>query len=246
MTTVQLDFQKRALEVEGYFQFVEGMITADADKLFSLHKASTMQPALSGDSMDSLQKTLKATCYLLLYNLIESTMRNAVVEIFNELKTQDVSFDACRKELKLEVLKNFRKRSPEKILPVLLDFARYIVHGTFQSSEIFSGNLDARTIRETAERYGFEPPVKKSWTLRAVKDLRNDLAHGVKSFADVGRDTTISDLELARVQTVEVLTETLANINEYLRQKRYLEVIPVPVPAEHAPEQGNPSPTVHN
>jgi hypothetical protein len=55
-----------------------------------------------------------------------------------------------------------------------------------------------------------------------VKDVRNDLAHGVKSFADVGRNASPSDLELARTQTVEILTETLQNIESYLKRQEYL------------------------
>jgi len=58
--------------------------------------------------------------------------------------------------------------------------------------------------------------------LQTIKDARNDLAHGVKSFADVGRNAAPSDLEEARAQTVTILTETLQNIEAYLRQQEYL------------------------
>jgi hypothetical protein len=58
--------------------------------------------------------------------------------------------------------------------------------------------------------------------LQTVKNVRNDLAHGVKSFADVGRDATPSDLQLARAQTEKILTETLNNIDRYLSDREYL------------------------
>lgn len=218
MNSVLLDFQTRSREVEGYFRFVLGLArqelawpNGDGIDGYTAHE------------IEELLKTLKAACYLLLYNLVESTMRNAIDAIFAELQTQRTSFDDCREELRREILKNFKKRDMDKLLPKLLSLARDVIHETFERSETFSGNLDARTIRLTAQRFGFaEPTGDKFWMLQTVKDLRNDLAHGVKSFAEVGRNASPSDLELARVQAVEILTETLGNIQAYLIRQEYL------------------------
>ena len=155
-------------------------------------------------------------------------MRNAVEAIFDELKSKGISFDDCRTELQQEVLKNFKKRNMDKLLPKLLSLARDVIYQTFERSENFAGNLDARAIRDTAKRFGFAPPTGQEFTmLQTVKDLRNDLAHGVKSFAEVGRNASSSDLEKARAQTVEILTQTLNNISGYLKNQHYLVVAPV-------------------
>ena len=42
---------------------------------------------------DELLKTLKASGFLLLYNLVEATMRNGIEAIFDELQSQGVSYD---------------------------------------------------------------------------------------------------------------------------------------------------------
>jgi hypothetical protein len=219
MNAVFTDFQTRSKEVEGYFHFVLRL----ANEEISLQAVDASLGDGSSTDHEELLKTFKATCYLLLYNLVESTMRNAVEAIFEELRSQGISFDDCREELKLEILKNFRKRNVELLLPKLLSLAKDVIHETFERSENFSGNLDARSIRETASRYGFSPPVGNQFNmLRTVKDLRNDLAHGVKSFAEVGREATASDLERARDQTVKILDETIRNIDDYLRLRQYL------------------------
>jgi hypothetical protein len=220
MNSVLLDFQARSKEIEGYFKFVLRIAKQEVE----LHaKAGTS--GYSSHEHEELLKTFKATCYLLLYNLVESTMRNAVEAIFDELESKRACYDDCRQELKREILKNFKKRDLEKLLPKLLSLARDVVHETFERSETFSGNLDARMIRLTAKRFGFvEPAGKKFWMLQTVKDARNDLAHGVKSFADVGRNASPSDLEEARGQTVAILSETLQNIEIYLKQQQYLAV----------------------
>jgi hypothetical protein len=222
MNSVFVDFQTRSNEVEGYFRFVLRLAGAD----LSLRKTQSDEAAFSTHEHEELLKTLKATCYLLLYNLVESTMRNAIEAIFDELRLKSASFDDCREELRREILKNFKKRDMEKLLPKLLSLARDITHETFERSEMFAGNLDARTIRLTAKRFGFaEPASKKTWMLQTVKDVRNDLAHGVKSFADVGRNASPSDLEEARIQTVSILTETLQNISGYLQRQEYLTAV---------------------
>ena len=223
MNSVFIDFQTRSKEVEGYFRFVLRV----AGEEVALRTAQGNEAAFSSHEHEELLKTFKATCYLLLYNLVESTMRNAIEAIFDELRTKGASYDDCREELRREILKNFKKRDMERLLPKLLTLARDVVFETFERSETFSGNLDARAIKSTAKRFGFaEPAGDKFWLLQTVKDVRNDLAHGVKSFADVGRNASPSDLEAARAQTVQILGETLQNISDYLQKQEYL-VAPV-------------------
>ena len=120
----------------------------------------------------------------------------------------------------------FKRRNMERLLPKLISLARDVIYETFERSENFSGNLDARAIRETAKRFGFAAPTGQQFTmLQTVKDLRNDLAHGVKSFAEVGRNASPSDLEQARLQTVEILSQTLQNISGYLQNQLYLVAV---------------------
>lgn len=225
MNTVFADFHTRAQEVEGYFRFV---LRLSAEEL-SLRKAQGDEAAYSNQEHEELLKTLKAACYLLLYNLVESTMRNAIEAIFDELRTEGISFDECREELRREILLSFRRRNMERLLPRLISIARDIIYESFERSETFAANLDARMIRRTAKRFGFPAPTGNEFQLlQTVKDVRNDLAHGVKSFAEVGRNASPTDLDNARVQTVDILTQTLGNIRNYLQNKHYLTVAPAP------------------
>lgn len=218
MNTVFQDYNARKKEVDGYFDFV--IAICDHSIIFSekVESAVSLRPL-----DDELIKTMKASCYLLLYNLVESSMRNAVEAIFEDLKVNKTNFDECRQELKLEILKNFRNRNPDKLVNRLNSMACDVIHETFASSEIFAGNIDAREIRKTAKRYGFEPPVGCQFSLLLnIKNIRNDLAHGVKSFVEVGRDSSQEDLKNARKQTFDILDQTLKNIDTYLCSKCYL------------------------
>ena len=53
-------------------------------------------------------------------------------------------------------------------------------------------------------------------------EKRNDLAHGNKSFADVGRDVTMGDILKIKEEVVEYLRQILTNIKNYLENKEYL------------------------
>ncbi len=218
MIAVQTDFMTRADEVNRYFQFLR-----EFDKgRVAFSALPNGQTSMSSTDQAALFKTLKANGFLLLYNLVESTVKNAIEAIFDEFKTQGVSFDACREEVRKIVLTNLRRHNVEKIVPALSAISVDVVVATFRKRELFSGNVDARRIREVADDYGFRRPQAKSNELLTVKDNRNDLAHGDKSFAEVGRDYDVERLEKIKSEVVTFLEELLENIAEYITTGSYL------------------------
>ena len=175
-----------------------------------------------------LAKTLKANGFLLLYNLAESTMRNAIEAIFDELDSRGISFDKLKPEIKKIILKNLRKRSPDNIYSEISEISTDIIVVSFNRDELFSGNVDAREIRKIAQNYGFSSDTdydrtKHGEKLIKVKSNRNDLAHGFKSFEEVGRDYTIQDLREIKQEVIAYLHRILNNIQDYLNNQEYLD-----------------------
>lgn len=218
------DFEERAKEVSKYFIFLksleQGTTQLKMQGMGGQPKIREIDP--------ELLKTLKASGFLLLYNLVESTMRNAIEAIFEELRNKGISFDQVRPELKKIVLKNLKKRNPDKILQTITAISLDIITAGFDKEDLFSGNIDGRLIRETANDYGFShttDPIKtgNGSDLVTIKTNRNDLAHGIKSFAEVGRDKTADDLLRIKNKTVKYLKQILQNINDYLAHQKYLE-----------------------
>src|SRR5205814_9369722 len=66
-----------------------------------------------------------------------------------------------------------------------------------------------RLVRALAEDYGFAAPTCRSDELLTVKANRNDLAHGQKSFSEVGRDFDLGRLEQIMKQVLDFLHELL-------------------------------------
>jgi hypothetical protein len=177
---------------------------------------------ISADDYDSLLKTLKANGFILLYNLVESTMKNAIEAVFDEFRVNGVSFDDCREEVRQIVLSNLKAHNPDRVFTALTPIAQKVLTETFRKEKAFAGNVDAKKIREVARDYGFRPPTGKSGNLLTVKSLRNDLAHGDKSFAEVGKDFDVERLGEIKTEVFDYLQEVLANVSGYLANKEYL------------------------
>ena len=56
-----------------------------------------------------------------------------------------------------------------------------------------------------------------------VKNNRNDLAHGIKSFAEVGKDKSADELIKIKDKVVKYLRQILENISIYIDNQEYLD-----------------------
>jgi len=223
-STLFKDFDERSQEVSRYFWFIKNLEQGS----IKLSMGNAHNPKIK-EINDDLAKTLKATGFLLLYNLIESTMRNAIETIFDELITKNISFDDVRDELKKIIIKNFKdNQSTDRLLMNIQTISVDIISASFDKQKLFSGNLDAKKIKETANMYGFSSQTTPKKTqngidLLTVKTNRNDLAHGFKSFEEVGKDATADDLLKIQKRVVFYLREILQNIETYLSNEDYLK-----------------------
>lgn len=217
------NFQERSEEVSKYFIFLQNL---QQGKIKLVEEIPGNNKAQERDKV--LENTLKASAYLLLYNLIESTMKNAIEAIFDELQNQGVSFDDIRPELKKIILVNLKRRNPDKILDEIQDISLDIVKVGFNREELFAGNIDSKLIRETAKKYGFYSPtddkkITNGEDLYLVKNNRNDLAHGSKSFTEVGKEKGADELIKIKNQVVEYLEGILKKVETYIDKQEYLD-----------------------
>jgi hypothetical protein len=224
MQTVLIDFQQRVEEINRYFAFLEKL--GQETIQLSVLKDDGQRENIPLDSQ--LIKTLKANSFLLLYNLVESSMRNAVIAIFDELKNKQVSYNSVRIEIKKIVIQNFKKRSPDNVHSKIKDISTDIIAAGFQSQELFSGNIDREEVSKTARNFGFSfnteyHKTKHGESLYTIMTNRNDLAHGNKSFAEIGRDITIEELLKTKEEVIAYLEQILNNVNHYIVTEDYLD-----------------------
>jgi hypothetical protein len=219
MNDVIRQFRERELEIDTYFSHLEDLFLKGAN--------ITLEDGTIRKVSVELAQILRANSFLLLYNLIESSISQAIEEIHVDIVRNNVEFDTVRSSVKEEIIKFIKKDTQaskfvEEVVSVLTDMLKYYP----KSGQIFSGNVDAKKIREIGERYGFSCETNKKDTrdgycLLAVKDRRNDLAHGFISFQECGKEYTIEEIIRIKKEVVIYIEGILKNIQLYVNNKEY-------------------------
>lgn len=210
MQTVKSIFQARVDEIEMYYTFLEEYIESDTDK--------------------ELSKILRSNLILMLYNLVESTIANAIEAIHNDIHTKNISFDSLNRELQKVLIRQLKNNiNPDNFVQNINNLALDVVKKCFQKRKISNGNIDNTTISKLAKDYGFDyhttyDKTKHGKCLEEIRGRRNDLAHGTFSFTEIGKEYTIEDLGTKKYETINYLAEILGNIDSYLTQCQYIKI----------------------
>lgn len=172
--------------------------------------------------------TLRAGTFLILYNLVEASTRGAIEAIHDRIIGSEAPFTLLTVSLRTEVIRLFKKEADPATNHTMEDFPSAFVAIALAHGTKLAGNVDAKTIREMGECYGFSHQTDKSITrngvdLVIIKRNRNDLAHGRKTFEEIGRDHTASDLRLLARRSMRYMDGILSNVKVYLEQQLYLE-----------------------
>jgi len=180
-------------------------------------------------SNDTLFRILKANLLLMLYNIVEATISNAIdairLAIHND---QNVNFDCLKNEIRVQIIRDLKKNvSPDHFIKSSKDISHDIAKLSFKKEEISRGNIDRSIIIDLSKIYGFNvndsnyQETGHGNTLVSIKEKRNDLAHGTFSFADVGKEYTMQDLEKYKNQTIKYIGFILDSIESYLINQEY-------------------------
>jgi hypothetical protein len=226
------EFNRRVAEIQKYFELVDKI-----EGLGALSTKSIIFPSGEYIVDRDLQKILKSHCYLLLYNLVESSIRNGItaihdVIVIEQLTYKDLSPKIKRLWLLNDLSKSFRDSYIKKdtVADNLEELIKSVLDDKMVSldpSNIpISGNLDAKTIKELIDIYGFFGNLGVASKeidniLDFVVKIRCDLAHGNVSFCDASSQIIWSKLVDDKDKLVKYLTHMLNNIDNYIENKKY-------------------------
>jgi MAE_28990/MAE_18760-like HEPN len=220
-------FNERKNEVEIYFEHVKNAWADNASISFRDDSKTHHQVELSLD----LKQILLANTFLLLYNLVECTMSGALEAIYKDIKNQKIPYDKIKLNIQEEIINNIRKNVPTSDIvkvKAINDIALDILDHHTQRDKFFSGSVDAKSIKEYSQKYGFSSNTVKRDTrdginLLTIKNKRNHLAHGVISFKECGQDRSIVEMEEIKNQSLLYIQQILNNINDFVKNKKYLK-----------------------
>ena len=153
---------------------------------------------------------LKSNTYLMIYNMVESTIRELIAHIYDEVNESSLHYQDITDQLQI-LWKNYHFRKIDSEInassQTFINTANKMIDEILNENSIqfnaedivLSGDADLNSISKLFNSHGIK--LNKSTTkvyksdLWNVKHSRNSLAHGDQSFIKLGRDTTISDLE---------------------------------------------------
>ncbi len=228
MNLLLLDYETRVAEIDVYFAFLGDVVEKGAE-LYYPRARKAKRATINED----LVKILKANACLLLYNLVESSIRNGLNQIYDSIKADKIEYEALRQELReMWVHDEFKPdpmRLPENNAKRVLEMLELVVKSEyilFDSKLLpISGNLDAERVRDLSAKYGFSretsPSTKGGYHLARVRQERNNLAHGLKSFKECGRDLTLDTLIEIKRQVIAYIRQILRNIQRFVDRRQY-------------------------
>jgi hypothetical protein len=221
------EFEKRRSEVRRYL----AIIVVTERRMSRLERRQ----------FDKELKVFRAGALLVLYNAIEASARQGILAIYDDISSTSTLFDDLKQTLRVRVLSDFKQHAGEKSYPRIMRIAVDLVHESLNSDKLFSGNVDAKKIRDMAEVFGFDTTSSFHLTqhgqdLLTVKSRRQDLAHGNESFSEVGKQFTTEDVRKIVRYSLAYMDAVLRHIDRYLDAQGYRTPNPPPSGAQH-PQQ---------
>lgn len=230
MDSVLSDFERRAAEVDAYFAFLRDVTSP------KVVMRGEGLPAAGAPVSAEAQGVLKASTFLLLYNVVESSVRQALEAVYEEIRVGGYSFgDASDAIRTVWISRRYQALTSAAEASAHERIARQIVSDVLEKRSLdiklvgnrLGGNIDADLIRQVADEHGIS--LSRSSDLRGGVDLstvklhRNNLAHGKFSFVDVGRDQSWSTLQTTKELVMRFTRRMLEDVREFIGTKQYLK-----------------------
>ena len=225
MDNTKQDFENRKAEIENYFKFL--IIFDNDDTKLQYKKDGNL---ILERIEPKFQTILIANAFLILYNLIESTVRNSLIEIYTAINKDDaINYENLSENLKKIWIEqntdNLKEGSfrPDTLRNYVFNLAKDILSNEtilLANKMDFSGNLDARKVKDIANKVGFEEPVGGDSLVR-IKNKRNRLAHGEQTFYDAGENFTVGEITNFKDETFSYLSDVITKIEAFITESAY-------------------------
>lgn len=237
MNQVQLTdtlLSDRSGEIKTYLEFLK--VAVERRAVLSAKDGELVFPL----SLE-LTHTLKANLVLLLYSAMEATLVQLLDEMHDAIGINCSSADALNSQLLSLVMRTVKKDKQDAALlpgkPLHESLFTYWISdwqdrppGKEKRVDGISGSVDSLVFYQQLKKFGVVAPTANDRppahltdpALQKVKNNRNELAHGEKSFTDLGRELGVSTLEADSLAVFETLRTIAAEVDKYLQDRRYL------------------------
>lgn len=226
--------RQRNIEISAYLDFLKVAVERPA---VLRAKNGELELHLTLD----LTHTLKANLVLLLYSAMEAALIQLLDEMHDAIGTNCSSADALNDQLLRLVMRTVKKDQQDAALlpgkPLHESLFAYWISdwqnrppGKEKRVDGISGSVDSLVFYQQLKKFGVvtrtkndRPPTHlTNPALQKIKNNRNELAHGEKSFTDLGRDLAVPTLETDTLAVFDTLRTIASEVDSYLQGRRYL------------------------
>lgn len=225
------DFEDRVLEVERHLAVLQQLDDPDM-MLVRFDKSGTEKFAIDSEWLSAM----KATAFLMIYNLVESAMRKALGAVYGVVRREGRKCAELSQEMRdIWVNQQYRKYDPLSASPRTYNEAARIIVGQVLDELVLefderrfpgSGNLDADRIRRICSQHGISGRTHYraagGGSLQQVLRQRNILAHGDLSFCECGRAFTVAQLVETEREVAIFMRSILRNTADFIDRKTYV------------------------
>jgi MAE_28990/MAE_18760-like HEPN len=227
MNTVKEQLAGRRREFQSYLRLLQHL-----DKRMLPHAAKTKRV---GDlpTAESF-KAMKATAFLMVYNIIEATIVGAISELYKIIEQEKCSLSDVSSSLQEVWIDQRFWIAPHKSTPATYrsraaEMLRDMMAGTTLSlsarSTRLGGNIDGDKVRELCDKHGCKLAIHKrargGAELETVKKQRNALAHGDKTFVECGQSYGIEDINRISKECFSFLGDFVRSLTKFVETGQY-------------------------
>lgn len=211
------EYKKLRREINRFIEFIKHYDSAlighssTLDRLVKIEAAS--RPISSyevsvilknKDYIESIIKTMKSNVILMLYNLVESTVRVSMYDYYDRLSDKRLTFSQTIDSIQKLWIKNSLSKVKDNQLNVqVFNMIQNSIDSEYKieldkDDFYLSGNADVRELKSILTKHGVDFDEKGfrdyGGTLSTIKNKRNSLAHGNVSFEDNGREFSVDQI----------------------------------------------------
>ena len=230
MQAVIDDFNERVGEVDDFLKVLERL---ENPAVVLYHRNTGRQLRVFEEG--SL-KVMKATVFLLIYNVVESAIRSAFACLYDRIESDGMACPDLSAALRLVwIRQQFDRLDDDSASPRnYREFAETVANAIMQKSTVslsaralpIAGNLDSAAIRKVCRAHGVSVRVHYRASggseLETVKTQRNALAHGSSSFSDCGQQYAVTDLKRIKQEAFVFVKSILRNLRRFVDDKDYV------------------------
>ena len=211
MSELREFFEERKGEVEQFFSFLEKI---------------EQEPSYSSD-----MAILKSQATLMLYNLIEGSVNRGIEYIFDTVADGNLKHNQLSSNIRVIWFRYFNLHSDNngQTKESLIEVDKFINNMVeinieqfrkFNKSYFSSGTLDSDAIKKVLKKFSIKCDFSE-YQLQVIKNNRNFLAHGEKSFSEVSQSEALSDIKSKKDKIILYLNQYIIVIEKYVDDEKY-------------------------